>query len=740
MAYVGLIYWCPVTRCRKEMALRSVHVDARVVDLCANVQITQRYVNNTANPVEAVYVFPLDNRSAVSGFEVEIDGKVTKADVQEKAEARQTYENAVAAGDSAQLLERVKDDVFQMSVGNLKPWSTTVIRITYVADVAVEGDGVLFFLPTFVAPRYTPAGTEAVPNSDGSAAPDGLRLDVVAAMSSDIVSMTSQTEGLAIVTTPQPGNARVQCAKLANDVMSLSKDLIIKITTKEPHKPRCLVEHDTTADTYAAVVTLAPQIDFDDEPCELIFIVDRSGSMSGYNIEKAKKALELFFRSLPEDCYINIVGFGSRFTKLFSKSKKYGEDSLKEATKHIANLKADLGGTEIAAPLRDVFRQPQVKGYARQVFVLTDGQVSNTDETIRIVREEVKAHPTTRVFALGLGNGASHELVEGIAEAGQGTAAFCVGDENLREKVVSQLSRAIQPALTDVTIEWVGAVGGPPSYEAAESAPTTSTSASGGVGGLLSAFAPSSVGSLLGFSSRTQPPINPADAEGFVRAPFHAPPIVTGSRFLSYCLVKKGGKPPTSVRITAKSPVGPLDVSLPVTQADVVQGSLLHTMAARALINDLQREKSWMHVGGSIGPAAIKDEIVRLGTTYSLASKHTSFVAVQKLDGGPVRYEEDIPQFRAADLAAQSRCFASSGAAPKMKKKGGFNFFGAARGRNSAGTSVRGGGRGSTRSAPKKSFCIQTSLLGSKMCPTPSSRRTSPITSTLIGISTSTMP
>ena len=41
--FVGLIYWCPVEHRRKEVALRSVHVEARVVDLCASVQLTQRY-------------------------------------------------------------------------------------------------------------------------------------------------------------------------------------------------------------------------------------------------------------------------------------------------------------------------------------------------------------------------------------------------------------------------------------------------------------------------------------------------------------------------------------------------------------------------------------------------------------------------------------------------------------------------------------------------------------------------
>lgn len=94
-----------------------------------------------------------------------------------------------------------------------------------------------------------------------------------------------------------------------------------------------------------------------------------------YNIDKARKALELFFRSLPRDCYVNIVGFGSRFELLWPNSVKYSASSLEKASRHIATLKADLGGTEIAAPLRQVLSQPLIKGYTRQVFVLTDGQV-----------------------------------------------------------------------------------------------------------------------------------------------------------------------------------------------------------------------------------------------------------------------------------------------------------------------------------------------------------------------------
>jgi hypothetical protein len=497
-------------------------------------------------------------------------------------------------------------------------------------------------------------------------------------MASDILTIDSKTPGIGITVTELPGNARVKTVSLATQVMSLDRDLVIRVTTAEPHQPRCLVEHDPERGTYAGVVTLCPQIEFDDERRELIFLVDRSGSMGGYsddsNISQAKKALQLFFRSLPEDCFINIVGFGSRHEFLWPQSVRYGQDTLATASRHIEGLRADLGGTEICAPLKAIFAQPTFGGYDRQVFVLTDGQVSNTSETVSVVRNALRSSPSTRVFALGLGSGASHELVDGIAEAGNGTAAYSLDKNSLQGTVIAQLKHAIQPALNQVTIEWKGAEGAPPAYDAtdsegAEASSGTSTHAdAAGGGGLLAAFAGSSVGSLLGFSKKKKP-VNPADAEGFARAPHIVPPVLSGERFLSYVLISKGGKPPSAVKVTAQSPAGNLDVCLPVTEADVVQGTLLHTMAARALIHDLQSGRSWLHAdagaGGAHSHADVKKEIIRLGTEYSLASKHTSFVAVQKK---AERRQRDIAAERAAVAPRQQHFVSRSrrGAAPPV--------------------------------------------------------------------------
>jgi hypothetical protein len=45
--------------------------------------------------------------------------------------------------------------------------------------------------------------------------------------------------------------------------------------------------------------------------------------MSGVRISKAKEALLLFVKSLPSECYFNIVSFGSEFVKMWEKPQKY---------------------------------------------------------------------------------------------------------------------------------------------------------------------------------------------------------------------------------------------------------------------------------------------------------------------------------------------------------------------------------------------------------------------------------
>lgn len=171
----------------------------------------------------------------------------------------------------------------------------------------------------------------------------------------------------------------------------------------------------------------------------------------------------MFLHSLPADCYFNIISFGSTYEYLFKRSAafnesyvftssslcpqsaKYTNETLRYALCYADELSANMGGTEILEPLQRVYEAEKISGYLRQVFLLTDGEVSNTDEIIGITKSH--AHET-RVFTLGIGNSVSHYLVEGVAAAGGGTSNFVTDNEPIDRKVLEQLKDALEPALT----------------------------------------------------------------------------------------------------------------------------------------------------------------------------------------------------------------------------------------------------------------------------------------------------
>jgi hypothetical protein len=136
--------------------------------------------------------------------------------------------------------------------------------------------------------------------------------------------------------------------------------------------------------------------------------------MSGSSIENAKSALQLFLRSLPEGCKFNstfapnhthnrrrvrgrshalwfcrfaVVSFGSDHEFMFKQSRMYDDQSLRQASAKVAEMSADMGGTEVLKPIQDILADHADPDFSRQVFVLTDGEVSNTDAVLRVIRE-----------------------------------------------------------------------------------------------------------------------------------------------------------------------------------------------------------------------------------------------------------------------------------------------------------------------------------------------------------------
>src|ERR1700737_2347783 len=161
----------------------GVQLRARVVDRVAEVTVEQNFGNPFSETIEAVYVFPLAGGSAVSRFEIQIGKRVVRGRMEERAEARRQYADALQQGKRAALLEQERDDVFTVQVGNVTPGDAITARLTYSERLPFFEDGrTELRLPLVVAPRYVagqelqrePAGHGVVP--DTTTVPDASRI------------------------------------------------------------------------------------------------------------------------------------------------------------------------------------------------------------------------------------------------------------------------------------------------------------------------------------------------------------------------------------------------------------------------------------------------------------------------------------------------------------------------------------------------------------------------------------
>uniref|UniRef100_A0A3Q2PYI8 von Willebrand factor A domain-containing protein 5B1 n=1 Tax=Fundulus heteroclitus TaxID=8078 RepID=A0A3Q2PYI8_FUNHE len=183
---------------------------------------------------------------------------------------------------------------------------------------------------------------------------------------------------------------------------------------------------------------------------ELLFLIDRSGSM--------QEAMAVALKSLPSGTMFNIVGFGTTIKPLFTSSKLCTDVSLTQfvtlmqAYEYIQRMRADMRGTNLQGALSWLYQQPMQRSYPRQVFIITDGSISNVAKVLELVRRNTCAG----CFGFGLGPRACRRLLQGIAKLTGGTTEFLYDEERLQPKLqlIKSLKKAFEPVLTDVRIDW----------------------------------------------------------------------------------------------------------------------------------------------------------------------------------------------------------------------------------------------------------------------------------------------
>jgi len=560
-----------------RVPLTGVRIRVEGCGAAARVTVAQRYVNTEKKPIEAVYSFPLEESSAVCGFTVETGGRLIVGKVEEKEKAFEKYDDAMADGHGAFLVDQDRPNIFTASVGNLKPGQEATISLSYAAELEQHGDSVRVMIPTTISPRYTPQSEllKMDPAEIDHITPPTVLGPVSYGLLFELSYQAPQ--GVKSVNCPShpaqvelDGNiARVS---LMGENVQLDRDVVVNITLARPHEAGSIVARDGDG-MRAVMLNFYPDlIKGARGPAEFIFIVDRSGSMQGESITQALNALRLALRSMDEGDRFNVVGFGDHTEKLYPEPVVYSQKTLDDATRKLSTWDANLGGTELLQPLRLVLEQSGAAKLPRQIMLLTDGQVGNEAQCIELAGKHAG---TARIFTFGIGHGASEHLVRGLARASGGQAEFIQPNERIEPKVMRQFARAASPYLKNVRVDW---------------------------------------GSL----------------QTDLSAPDVLPPLFNGDRLTLYGRVI-GGRA-GEVAILADGPDGAIRVPLNVDLERVVDAPAVPVLMARRAIQELEEGR-----GASRGSnqsdrkqKAVQSRVLELALRYQLMSSQTSFIAIEE--------------------------------------------------------------------------------------------------------------
>lgn len=149
-----------------ELPLRRTDVRAKVRGPVADVEVKQTFENDGRDAIEAVYLFPLPHGASVHTLVFTIGGRVVRASVKEKEEAKRAYERARSQGRAATLLEEERPNLFTLSVANVAPGALIEVTLGYQEMLAYDSGDWRFVFPMVASERYH-AGrpTKILPNA-----------------------------------------------------------------------------------------------------------------------------------------------------------------------------------------------------------------------------------------------------------------------------------------------------------------------------------------------------------------------------------------------------------------------------------------------------------------------------------------------------------------------------------------------------------------------------------------------
>ncbi len=599
----GIIVECP---------LKHTDVKADVTGFIARVKVTQTFYNPLNEKIEAVYVFPLPHKSAVDDMTMVIGERRIVGIIKRRAEARSIYEQALAQGATAALLEQERPNIFTQSVGNIAPQQTINIEISYVDALEYDMGTYEFHYPMVVGPRYIPGGATSTvppvpkelqgkvgeldksrvaegpdkPKGDGWA-PDTDRVPDASRITPPVlkpgfrnghdVSLFLKLDAGVPIRDLKVANHKADVKQAGPSVATAelspadsipNKDFVLRYAVVGEKPELAVLSHTDPRGLGTFMLMVQPKEDekLKQQPArELVFLIDVSGSMSGAPTAKNVEAVTKFLQLCRPKDTVQVITFESDARKLFDKPVPVTPENIQKALGFASGLRGS-GGTEMLKGIRMALEEPPDPERVRIVVMLTDGYIGNEAEIIAEVGK--RCGDRIRFWCIGIGSSPNRFLTDGVAKQGGGMSKVLGLNDDATPVVEEAMARITRAQLAKVKIDWGG-------------------------------------------------------MRVFETYPAQIPELWAGRPIIVYGLYEGGGRATVRVSgvVEGQPAEWPVTVEFPTREPG---HEVLAKVWARNKIEDLMQQTYYQ------GSPEVEDAVTQIALEYRLMSQYTSFVAVDE--------------------------------------------------------------------------------------------------------------
>src|SRR5687768_6783131 len=430
-----------------EVSYHRVKVD--IDDRVAVTTVDQEFRNPGGQRTEGTYMFPLPPGAHIDSFAMDVNGKMTEAELLPAEKARAIYEEIVRKTRDPALLEYVGRDAFRARIFPIEPHGTKQIKIKYTQVLKEDSSLVEYVYPL---------------NTEKFSSKNIGDVSVICKVKSDtpIKSIYCPSHEAEI---KRKGDSEATVGYEEKNARPDTDFKLIFSRKKSDVDVKLLTYRNTNGgsggDGYFMLMASpgAGEKDGKKSPKDIVFVADTSGSMAEKDkIGQLKKALNFCLANLNETDRFNIVRFSTEAEPMFAELEHPTKERIERARDFVDKFKP-TGGTAIDDALAAALKTRQEKDRPFIVVFLTDGAPTiGTTKEDDIVKRAADRADGVRIFCFGIGHDVNTHLLDRIADETRAATNYVLPEEDIEVKVSSFFGKVNEPVMTDLKVAFGGDV------------------------------------------------------------------------------------------------------------------------------------------------------------------------------------------------------------------------------------------------------------------------------------------